>query len=101
MNKQTAQQLAYLIAAELIGNAPYVEEIVRREEMIDDRQAAEMLQAAIADLEEEFIKRSGADEDLRARYTEAKAQLAEEDHGELIRQLREAPSLFDEGALDG
>ena len=101
MNKQTAQQLAYLIATELIGNSPYVEEIVRREEMIDDPQDAETLQAAIADLEEEFIERSSTDEDLRARYAQAKAQLAQEDHGELIRRLREAPSLFDEGALDG
>jgi hypothetical protein len=43
MNKQTAQQLAYLIAAELVDNTEYVEEIVRREELVDDARNAEIL----------------------------------------------------------
>ncbi len=98
MDKQTAQQLAYLIAAELVDNAKYVEEIVRREELVDDARDAEFLREALDELREDLLEQSGTDEELRERYAEAKAQIAREDHAELLRKLRDSKDLFDMAA---
>lgn len=95
MNKQTAQPLAYLIAAELVDNAEYVEEIVRREELVDDSRDAEFLNVALNELREDLLEQSGIDEELQERYAEAKVQLAQEDHTQLLRKLRESKDLFD------
>jgi len=92
MDKQSAQQLAYLIAAELVGNSDYVEEIVRREELVDDSHNADLLHDAINELREDLLERSG---ELREIYAEASAQLAQGDHTELLRKLRESKDLFD------
>ena len=94
MNKQTAQQLAYLIAAELVGNSEYVEEIVQREELLEDSRDAELLSEALNELREDLLEESGTDEELRKGYAEAKAQLAQGDHAELLRKLRESKDLW-------
>jgi hypothetical protein len=101
VDKRTAYQLAHLIAAELVGNTEYVEEIVQREELVDDSHDSNLLNEALNELREDLLDYSDTDTELRERYAEAKAQLAQENHAELIRQLRDAPGLFDGETLDG
>ena len=99
MDKQTAERLACLIAAELISDTARVEAIIEREGIAQNGNESDLLAEALELLYSELLERSNGDESdpgLRERYEQVQAKFKIGDHNAMIEQLRESAEDFKE-----